>query len=54
MIEIIVVSLMLIFIFGFLFFAPENKEVRYQYVEEKDEDGNIIEKVIDHKDKGEE
>lgn len=42
-------------IFAFIFFvARADNEDRYEYVEEKDEDGNVVEKVIDLKDKGEE
>lgn len=50
-IELTVVALIFAFI---LFIARTDIENRYEYVEEKDEDGNIVEKVIDLKDKGEE
>ena len=45
-VELIIVALIFAFIF---FIARTDTENRYEYVEEKDEDGNIIEKVIDHK-----
>ena len=47
-VELIVVALIIAFI---LYIGKFDKENRYEYVEEKDEDGNIVEKVIDHKDK---
>lgn len=49
----VVELILLILIFAFIFFVSRIKtEDRYEYVEERDEEGNIIEKVIDHKDKG--
>lgn len=33
-----------------VFFWPIKNEDVYTYVEEKDEEGNIVEKVVDHKD----
>ena len=44
----IVVIAILVFIF---FIARSDNKDRYEYVKEKDEHGNIIEKVLDHKDK---
>ena len=48
LIELIIVAVVIAFIF---FISRIDTEDRYEYVEEKDEDGNIIEKVIDHKDR---
>ena len=52
LVELIVVAA----VFGFIVYISRigSSENRYEYVEEKDEEGNIIEKVVDHKDKGEE
>lgn len=45
------ITLILIIMFVILIaslFWPEKKGDVYTYVQEKDEDGNIVEKVIDH------
>ena len=47
MIEFIVV-LIFIAILGFLFWPTESGS-SYTYIEEEDENGNIVEKVIEHK-----
>lgn len=48
LVELIIVAA----VFGFIIYISRigNSENRYEYVEEKDEDGNIIEKVIDNED----
>lgn len=49
------VELVIVFaIFSFIIFISRfgTTKNRYEYVEDKDEDGNIVEKVIDHNDKG--
>lgn len=47
MITLILLTLLIIVVIGF--FWPISKEDVYTYVQEKDEEGNTVEKVIDHR-----
>jgi uncharacterized protein (UPF0333 family) len=45
-------AIVLVLIVAVIYYVSKmDRSTRYEYVEVEDEDGNIIEKVIDHKDK---
>lgn len=48
----VVELIIVVAVFGFIIYISRfgSSKNRYEYVEEKDEDGNIIEKVIDNED----
>lgn len=48
MITLILIAVFVVLVIGF--FWPTESGNTYTYVEEKDEDGNIIEKVVDSRD----
>lgn len=52
-VEVIIAVAILAFILLIILILKCNIGERYTYEEYKDDDGNIVEKVIDHKDKGE-
>lgn len=52
--DFVVELIVVVAIFAFIVLISKlGGENQYTYEEYKDEDGNIVEKVIDHKDKGE-